>query len=164
MSNRIPLKSLIEALAGAVIEAQDSVEEYQLKSLLRFFDKDKRPKSLVMRVPSIRPDAKENEDDLYRAPLLPLMSMNQLRIKDVEISFDAELGQMMAEEASPSAEGNNSPQKAKSTGVSVDIGSPRSNNVGNVHVVLRVEGSEPTDSAARLMNHLTQTQGIFRKG
>jgi hypothetical protein len=29
-------------------------------------------------------------------------------------------------------------------------------------VVLRVEGSEPTDGAARLINHLAQTQGVFR--
>jgi hypothetical protein len=33
---------------------------------------------------------------------------------------------------------------------------------GAVHVMIRVEGSEPTDGAARLMNHLSQTQGVFK--
>ncbi len=50
MSSNIPLNDLIESLAGAVIEAQDSVELHQLKNLTRYFHSDKRPKSLVMRV------------------------------------------------------------------------------------------------------------------
>jgi hypothetical protein len=33
---------------------------------------------------------------------------------------------------------------------------------GNVHIVLRVEGTEPSDGTARLINHLTQTQGVFK--
>jgi hypothetical protein len=31
-----------------------------------------------------------------------------------------------------------------------------------VHVVLRVEGSEPTGGISRLTNHLMQTQGAFK--
>lgn len=160
MASNIPLNDLIEALAGAVIEAQDSVEQHQLKNLTRYFDRDKRPKSLVMRVPSIRPDAGEGEYDLYRAPLLPLMSMNVLKIKDVEISFDADLGQMLDDAADASAEGKNG-GAAKS--ITVDIAGTRADKAGSVHVVLRVEGSEPTEGASRLMNHLAQTQGVFRK-
>jgi hypothetical protein len=161
MSSNIPLDNLIEALAGAVIEAQDNVEQHQLKNLTRYFDKDRRPKSLLMRVPSIRPDAEENEYDLYRAPLLPLMSMNILKIKDVEITFDAELGQMLDE---PAEEGDDKKNGKSPKSVSVNIAGARSDKAGSIHICLRVEGSEPTDGAARLMNHLAQTQGVFRKG
>jgi hypothetical protein len=160
MSN-IPLENLIEALAGAVIDAQDSVEQHQLRNLARYFDGDKRPRSLVMRVPSIRPDAKANEYDLYRAPLLPLMSVNNLKIKDVEISFSAELSHMLDE-----TEGNDSKGKNgnSSKSISVNVAGPKSDKSGSIHINLRVEGSEPTDGASRLMNHLSQTQGVFRKG
>ncbi len=40
--------------------------------------------------------------------------------------------------------------------------SARSQRQSAVHVVLRVEGTEPTDGAARLLNHLAQTQGVFK--
>jgi len=155
-----PLNNLIEALAGAVIEAQDSVEQHQLQNLMRYFGRDRRPKSLVMRAPSVRPDAEPGECDMYRAPLLPLMSMNMLKIKDVEISFDASLGKIEDPPATETqgGKGRKSPQT-----VSVDIDGGGGQKSGNVHVVLRVEGSEPTEGAARLMNHLVQTQGVFRK-
>lgn len=142
MSSNIPLNDLIESLAGAVIEAQDSVELHQLKNLTRYFHSDKRPKSLVMRVPSIRPDAEEGECDLYRAPLLPLMSMNLLKIKDVEISFDAEIGQL---ESNP-ADDNEKTDKGLPKSISVDVAGTRQDKGGSIHVVLRVEGSEPTDA------------------
>lgn len=161
MASNIPLNNLIEALAGAVIEAQDNIEQHQLNNLMRYFGKDRRPKSLVMRVPSIRPDAEEGECDLYRAPLLPLMSTNMLKIKDVEITFDAELGQVESETADEDGD-RKSNQQAKR--ISVDIAGTQQDKASSVHVILRVEGSEPSDGAARLMNHLTQTQGVFRKG
>jgi hypothetical protein len=40
--------------------------------------------------------------------------------------------------------------------------SGKSQRQSAVHVVLRVEGTEPTDGAARLINHLAQTQGVFK--
>ena len=53
MAGNTPLNHLIEALAGAVIEAQESIEQRQLSNLRRYFDADWRPKSLVVRVPSM---------------------------------------------------------------------------------------------------------------
>lgn len=159
MSSSIPLKDLIESLAGAVIEAQDKVEQHQLESLAKFFDRDKRPKSMVMRVPSIRPDAGENEYDLYRAPLLPLVSMNQLKIKDVQISFDADIGQMIGGETD-----ENGKQESDKTVTINFSGNKSEKSSGSIKISMKVEGSEPTDGAARLMNHLSQTQGVFRKG
>ena len=42
--------------------------------------------------------------------------------------------------------------------VSADIDGGGGEKSGNVHVVLRVESVKPTEGAARLMNHLLQTQ------
>lgn len=50
MAGHIPLNDLIEALAGAVIEAQDNIEQHQISNLLGYFDSQKRPKSLVVRL------------------------------------------------------------------------------------------------------------------
>ncbi|ACM21540.1 protein of unknown function DUF2589 [Geotalea daltonii FRC-32] len=166
MASHIPLNDLIEALAGAVIEAQDNIEQHQISNLLGYFDSQKRPKSLVVRLPSTDPKAEEGSEDYYRAPLLPLVSTNLLKIKDVEITFDVDLGHFTEEPAATAKKADaveeGRQQEAPKKSIFVDTAGVAKNKGGSIHVVLRVEGSEPTDGAARLMNHLTQTQGVFK--
>lgn len=167
MPGNIPLNELIEALAGAVIEAQDTIEQHQISNLLGYFDSQNRPKSLVVRLPSVHPQAEEGSEDFYRAPLLPLVSTNQLKIKDVEITFDVDLGQLTETPSreTDKADTNDKRQTAKPSrkNICVDMaGAGSKDKKGSIHVVLRVESSEPTDGAARLMNHLAQTQGVFK--
>jgi hypothetical protein len=165
MASNLPLNDLIEALAGAVIEAQDSIEAHQISNLLGYFDTQHRPKSLTVRLPTVDPLAEQGAEDYYRAPLLPLVSTNQLKIKDVEITFDVDLGQF-TEEAAPVSAGldadddltENIPKKS----IFVHMGSGSRDKGGRIHVVLRVEGTEPTEGAARLINHLSKTQGVFK--
>ncbi len=167
MASNIPLNDLIEALAGAVIEAQDHIEQHQISNLLGYFDSNNRPRSLVVRLPSINPQAGEGSEDLYRAPLLPLVSTNLLKIRDVEITFDVDLGQLTEEPAGEvakaGAEEGPLESEAPRKNILVDMaGGLARKKGGNIHVVLRVEGAEPTDGVARLMNHLAQTQGVFK--
>lgn len=172
MAGPTALNDLIEALAGAVIEAQDRIEQHQMANLGDYFDEFHRPKSVIIRLPSQHPQAAEGDEDYYRAPLLPLVSTNVLRIKDVEISFDAQLGDLGGLQSAdgffaPESPGPRGAWQAKRTAtrssVRVDTSaSARSQRQSAVHVVLRVEGTEPTDGAARLLNHLAQTQGVFK--
>ena len=103
---------------------------------------------------------------MYRAPLLPLVSSNMLKIKDVEITFDVDLGQFTEEPAiqaeKASTDDVRQESDAQKKNIFVDMAGGRQSKAGSIHVVLRVEGSEPTEGAARLMNHLTQTQGVFK--
>lgn len=168
MAAQTSLNSLIEAIAGAVVDAQDRIEQHQMSHLSDFFDENNRPKSVVIRMPSLHPQAGEDDEDLYRAPILPLVSMNVLRIKDVEITFDADLGPLVdgdppEEEPHGEAPAWKGKPPAARPHLRVDPnGGGNGRNGGSVHVVLRVEGTEPTDGAARLMNHLSQTQGVFK--
>ncbi|MBD4046715.1 DUF2589 domain-containing protein [Xanthomonas citri] len=169
---QISLNDLIEALAGAVIDAQDRIEQHQMANLGAFFDEDNRPRSVLIRLPSQHPEAGENDEDLYRAPLLPLVSSNVLRIKDVEISFDAQLGELseLGEAVVPDAlavpavvEDWHPKPPALPGQIGIDLGSNAKNARNSaVHVVLRVEGSEPTEGVARLINRLAQSQGVFK--
>lgn len=170
MAAQTPLPGLIEAMAGAVIDAQDRIEKQQLAHLSHYFDQDNRPKSIVMRMPSMQPGAGADDEDLYRAPLLPMVSTNVLRIKDVEISFDADLGNLV-EIRTPAGPAGNIPHgPGWSAGdepprpvVQVDTAiASGARHTGSVRVVMRVEGSEPSDGVARLMTYLAQTQGVFQ--
>ncbi|OWQ83827.1 hypothetical protein CDN99_25515 [Roseateles aquatilis] len=166
MSSRVQLKDLIEALAGAVIDAQDRIEQHQITKLAQYFDDDNRPRTVLIRLPSVRPDAPEGSEDLYRAPLLSLVPSNALKIKDVEIRFDVDLG-AIADDAPPDAEAT--PTGSAWQGVAggirksvqVHTRGPLVGRRSTAHVVLRVEGTEPTDGHARLVNQLTQVQGVF---
>jgi hypothetical protein len=166
MAAQTSLNTLIEAIAGAVVDAQDRIEQHQMAHLSDFFDEDNRPKSVVIRMPSLQPNAGEDDEDLYRAPILPLVSTNVLRIKDVEIRFDADIGPLVEGDA-PEDVGAQEPEwkgkvAASRPHLRVDPTAGGEGKSGSVHVVLRVEGSEPTEGAARLMNHLAQTQGVFK--
>ncbi|WP_036138004.1 DUF2589 domain-containing protein [Luteibacter sp. 9135] len=171
MPTQTPLPGLIEAMASAVIDAQDRIEKRQMAYLGDYFDEDNRPKSIVIRMPSMRPDATEDDEDLYRAPLLPLVSTNLLRIKDVEISFDVDIGSLTDTAADAVSEGDTikdalawgrrGERKRPTVHVDTTIRSSEHTS-GSVHVVMRVEGTDPTEGTARLMNHLAQTQGVFQ--
>jgi hypothetical protein len=163
------LEGLIEAMAAAVVEAQAHIEQAQVAHLGNYFDEDGRPKSVVIRMPSMQPGAREGDEDLYRSPLLPLVPSTSLRIKDVEICFDAELGRFFDAE---DLDGDGIPDgklgrwgflsRKKAPSVALDTGARSCSSGSKVHVKLRVEGVEPADGVARLSNHLAMTQGVFQ--
>ncbi len=167
MSTPVELNDLIEALAGAVIEAQDRIEQHQIANLGSYFDSDNRPRSVLIRLPSLSPDAQPGDEDLYRAPLLPLVACNPLKIKEVEITFDVDLGAVgdpldaPAADADPASPWRDSPRVRKTVNVQT-TGNLLGRRKSTAHVVLRVEGGDATDGMARLMGHLTQTQGVVK--
>jgi hypothetical protein len=175
MAAQISLNELIEALAGAVIGAQDRIEKHQVDNLRNYFDqKTLRPHVLNVRLPSMHPQAEEGAEEMYRAPVLGLVPATLLKIKDVEISFDVDLVEMTEPGAEPTtAPGAGGPPPAQpAPGTAARTQGPTKNvradlragflrrRAGAVHVVLRVEAGEPTEGVARLVNHLVQTQGV----
>jgi hypothetical protein len=172
MATRITLKDLLEALASAVIGAQDRIEQHQTASLGSYFDSDNRPKSVLIRLPSLHPGAEEGDEDYYRAPLLSLTSANPLRIREVEIDFDVQLGEIGEEEVTDAggSDGGGENEAAGSWGggtphktVQIDLHTATKGAFSSaVHVRVKVENAEITSGLAKLTNHLTQTQGVFK--
>lgn len=155
MAGEVSLNDLIEALSNAVIEAQDRIEQHQISNISRYFDEDNRPISVNVKLPSLDPNSEE-EDVNYRLPLLALVSNNPLRIKDVEISFDADIGEIggSGESADSNAKKAWSEENAaKAVQVDMRSGLLRKDRK-TAHVVLRVEGGDPTEGMSRLIHHL----------
>lgn len=164
MADQESLENLIEGLAGAVVEAQRRIESYQIKNFLSYFDKHNRPKAIDIRLDSIHPE--KDGDAIYRVPYLPLVASSLLRIKDVEISFDTDITGLVdnAEEdeqiKSNMAEGDGTVLGlAKKKSISLDIRGGFRRKAGRAHVVLKVEGREPSEGMARLIDRLLQFQG-----
>lgn len=176
MATLLSFSALIEAISRSVAQAQDEVEKHQVRNLLSYFDRDSRPRSIPFRVPSRRADAKPGEEDFYSVPLLSLVSINVLKIKEVEIDFAVDMGELTEEPAPATPPGAKSldgeaaegevqrrlkqagfTAPMKSLGVSTATGS----GGGKVQVRLRVKGSEPSEGAARLLDYLSQLQGVY---
>lgn len=164
MASFLSFAHLVEAISRSVAQAQDEVERHQVRNLLAYFDKDHRPHGIEFRVPSRRSDARPGEEDFYSVPLLSLVSINVLKIKDVEIKFSVDMVEMNEAGEVPlrSAGGWGeamddvvSPMKT----LNVSTGTGRGG--GKVRVSLRVEGSEPSEGAARLLDYLAQMQGTY---
>lgn len=153
MSGTLNFRDFIQAMASSVIETQNRIEKYQLINIFRtYFDTDSRPKCIELNVPSMRPGAAPDEEEKYRVPWLPLVPPNTLKVKDVEMSFDVELAGILEQP-------ENNKRKPVDT-ISVNLGGGSKDSASRLHVTLRVESAEPSDGAMRLMNHLSQTQGV----
>lgn len=166
MADRESLENLIEGLAGAVVDAQRRIESHQITNFLSYFDKNNRPKGMDIRLPSLHP-LKDNEQTVYFVPYLPLFASSLLRIKEVEISFDTDITGLTEasdedqQTADNTAEGDSEViGKGKKRSVSLDLrGGAFRKKSGKAHVVLKVEGQEPSEGMARLIDRLLNSQG-----
>jgi len=165
MADKESLDNLIEGMAGAVVEAQQRIETHQITNFLNFFDEDNRPKKLDVLLPSLNPAA-EKADVLYRVPLLSLVASSLLRIKEVEISFDTDLIGVTEQDSDKYDETNSqleakieTPKKLRSVSLDMRGSGIFRKKTGTVHVVMKVEGRDISESMARLVDRLIQVQG-----
>ena len=158
----LSLNHLIQSIAGAVAEAQDKIQRFQISTVRQYFDKDNRPVSVDVRLPSLSQGATEGDERLVRVPLLALVGSRLLGVKDMEISF--EIGLNGHEEPGPDAQPDQpaADQDGKAAWpteshkpLSVDLGARRNGDAGALaRVTLRVETQPPSDGMARLIQHL----------
>ncbi len=94
MAKPIGLHELITAVAGAVVEAQDQVELHQAEILGRYFDDKGRPKCLPLLLPSTASGSSETEGTPVALPFIAAFGANLLRITEVAIEFQVELGDL----------------------------------------------------------------------
>lgn len=162
------LHLLIQSIAGAVAEAQDKIQRFQVSTVRQYFDADNRPVSIDVRLPSSAPDASVGEERLVRVPLLSLIGPRMLAVKDMEIAFEvglsADNGDADSASSSlapdPCTTDNNSTAAwptAAHTPLNVDLGVRRNGDGGPVaHVTLRVETQPCSEGMARLVQNLDQ--------
>lgn len=178
MADNVTLHDLVEALANAVVEAQDRVERYQTSNVQRYFDENNRPRRIGIVVPSIRSDAEPGDEDLLPVPLLALVNATRLAIKEVEVSMNVRLGSLteLTELTDPAEKapetGNHNGQETGSKGrgwsrrpvekaLMLDLGAPRAlDSAPHAKVTLRVESQEPTEGMTRLLMELNKRIGI----
>lgn len=170
MADFVAFEALIHAIAGSVTGAQQEVEKAHVANLVTYLDREHRPLNLQLRVPSIRPEARPGEEDYYQAPLLALVPRSMLRIKQVEISFDIELGGLADSAAVPKPKSDASgptnaadvlaTQLKRDLNVNPAVSATVKQQGTSAHVVVTIESVEPPEGVSRLVREITKTQGV----
>lgn len=153
------LHHLIQSIAGAVAEAQDKIQRFQVSTVRQYFDEDNRPVSVDVRLPSSSPDAKVGEERVVRVPLLSLVGARLMAVKNMEISFEVGLGSDDAGlvHAGPDGAGDDGSGWPSEThkALNVDLGVRRNGESGPLaRVTLNVETQPPSEGMARLLQNL----------
>lgn len=167
MPGFVSLQSLVEAIAGSVADAQTQVARGQIEGLASFLDKSGRPHTLDVRVPSIRPGAAPGEEDVYSAPLMALVPHAAMRIKQVEVTFAVELGDL-GEDVPATGVATSAVDRATATRRSVSVnptaGADAKARGTTANVTLLVECIDVPEGLARLMGEVVKTQGFRPSG
>lgn len=173
MPTTITLNDLVEAIADAVIEAQDQVERYQTSLLRSYFDKDNRPRYVRLRVPSLREGADEHAEEELVVPVLALVGATRLAIKELEVSTTVTLGDVAdfieegtaakpddGAEDEDGSRGKSGPRR----GVRVDLGASASDpSSATASLKLNLQAIEPTEGLTRVMIELNKRIRSFPK-
>jgi hypothetical protein len=167
MAGRTTLRALIQGIAGAIASAQQEVERQQILNLGAFFDKTLRPLMMSIRVPSLRHGAEPGAEDLVDIPLLTLLPHNPLRISEVQVDFDIELGGVEddgvlsppgAVQTMLADEGTAPPPKVRHILTSAFNGSSSAKGP-KAHVTVKVRDAEVPEGLARLLTELNKMHG-----
>jgi len=162
MPGFVSLRSLVDAIAGSVADAQTLVARGQIEGLASFLDDEGRPRTLDVRVPSIRPGAKPGEEDVYSAPLMALVPHTAMRIRQVEVRFDVELGDLDGDSPAPgetrtAVDAATATRRSLSVNPTAGPGADRRGTTANVTLI--VESLEVPEGLARLLGEVVKTQG-----
>jgi hypothetical protein len=160
----ISLKDLVQAIAGAVTQAQHEIEVGQLANLQMFFDQDGRPDMLHLKVPALRSQASHGDEDEYVVPKLTLIQNSPLHIKKVDVDFDVELGDMDAD--TQAYVGDALDQAAAGWRPQVSVfhqaaGLLKKKGI-TAHIKIELESLEHAEGVARLLNDMNALQGRVR--
>ena len=125
MAKSVSLHELIEAIAGAVISAQDLIEKNQTTKVRQYFHENNRPVCVNIRLPNInyveeppydqvdQRKSYEKQQEIYvSVPILSLVGSSSLHIKGMDVEFDVDLSGFGETDEIPK-EGETSSEKDK---------------------------------------------------
>ncbi len=160
------LDQLIEAIAGAVVEAEAIVRQRQIANILSFFRPDGTPNTIDFKIYPPGSDPATAEAQVLKAPALSLVPVTSLAIKDMRIEFSTELGAIETPAVSPraapaaSATVQLAPLGLAAKAAVINVSPPanaRQSSPTTATVKLRVVASDPPEGLARLLDRLNAT-------
>ena len=161
------LDQLIEAIAGAVVEAEAIIRQRQIANILTFFHADGTPNTIDFKIYSPGSDPATSEAHVLKAPALSLIPVTSLAVKDMRIEFSTELGAIETPPPPPHRASPVPNATAQLTALGftasaafINVSPPanaRQSSPTTAIVKLRVVASDPPEGLARLIDRLNTT-------
>ncbi len=172
---QIRFDQLVSALADAVVRAEHLVRIHQITDLRSFFDERNQPISVPLEIQRTDPAAKRGETTKLEVPLITLINMSQLSIKEMEIQFTTSLGDV-TEQRTPRRQREptgavhygieDTPEPAGSEALgwvadqddrSIEVAtSSVESNGASATITLKVQASETPEGLSRLIDRLNR--------
>lgn len=171
------LNDLVEAIMSSVSTAQEEIEKQNIQNLSQYFDKEGNPEVVKVRVPSpssqlhaVGEDQSQQTESYQEIniPLLTLLQINPIKIKEMSVDFEISLTAVNAlEAAAKEGEGSNNllqtstsksiKQARKKKFMSTDLFGGNIFGKGknrNAKVKITFESGEPPEGYMKLNSHL----------
>lgn len=141
---------LVEALAGALVHARETVERQHLRTIQNYFTRD--GDKLVAKTTTIHvPDLDSNgEPELeVKVPLFSLLPLSSLTIDEVTVEFDAYLSTLSGD-----SDKSKGPKKMQ-----MELGGHgmMGKSKNNVKVSVKVKGGNPPEGLIKLNDNIVKS-------
>jgi hypothetical protein len=157
---------LVSALAGAVIDAQHQVQQFQIGELSRYFKGD-TPISVKLAIPRTNPDTGQQESREVSVPLITLVNPSQLSIQEMEITMDVDLSDnpqprdLKKKQVEPIEKLSQQPSEWNPTVYQPMLSAAtttgkKPGDVGLAHVTLYITADEKSEGLSRLLDQLNK--------
>ena len=154
---------LVEAITGAVIHARELLEAQHLDTINRYFkdsNGDGKLEALTqtVQIPNAHTDKKDDFLEV-EIPIFSLVPLNSLKLKEVEIEFDAYLSSL-EEDDMPSAalksltEDKKTVTKRKQMHMEMSGNGYLGSKKNNAKIRITMQGTEPPEGLIRINNHV----------
>lgn len=85
------LQDLVESIMTSVAKAQDEIEKQNLQHFSNYFDSEGKPQMVTVRLPKHDASDHDSEQEELKVPVLSLMQINPVKIKEMTVDFQISL-------------------------------------------------------------------------
>jgi len=142
---RSSLNGLLKSIQGAIVGAQEMMQQQHIDDLKKFVNDDGSPVTQKMLLPRIGADGKQEWAEV-EIPLIVLSPPSSLRIKKLKVDFDAVL--------SGTTQHKDGDEEGKEC-IHLKLGGMFSRGA-KVHCEIQFEGTEPPEGWMRINDELVK--------
>ena len=139
-SDEIQFDALCNSIHEAVLKATDTAKEQHLRDVEEFIEKDGKPKTIKLMLPSQDPD--HTEDVEYNVPIFSLIPHKSLTVSEISVDFTCKFKSLKSKN-----------KKAKAA-ISAALSRSKSGTSSEAAVNIKFVASDPPEGLARINDRL----------
>ena len=140
MSDEIQFDALCASIHAAVVQATSTAKEQHLRDVEEFIDKEGKPKTVKLVLPSQDPDREGDVE--YNVPIFSLVPHKSLTVSEISVDFTCKFRSLKSKN-----------KKAKAT-IAAALSKSKSGASSEANVNIKFVASDPPEGLARINDRL----------